>query len=113
MSRDASLYLEDIRESCRKIEAYSEGLTRETFEEEAKTAEAVAWNLVVVGEAVKQLPDELTEREPAIDWRKIAGFRDVLVHAYFGLDTDIVWDVVETKIGPLRAAVSRLLEAQG
>lgn len=112
MSRDLSLYLEDIRTSCEKIEAYTEDMDQDAFESDSLTAEAVAWNLVVLGEAVKQLPADLTDREPGIDWRKIAGFRDVLVHAYFGLDTDIVWDVVENKIGPLAEAAQRLLETE-
>jgi uncharacterized protein with HEPN domain len=62
-----------------------------------------------VGEAVKNLPQEVKEAEPEIEWAKIAGFRDVLVHGYFGVDHDIVWDVVENRVQPLAAAAERQL----
>lgn len=108
MSRDHSLYLDDVLDSCRRIRSYTEGMSRTEFEGDGRTIDAVAWNLVVIGEAVKQLPEELTSTAPEIEWRKIAGLRDVLVHAYFGLDTDIVWDVVENKIDPLSRVVESL-----
>lgn len=108
MSRDPSLYLEDILEACEKIQAYTEGKTRASFEEDSRTVEAVAWNLAIIGEAVKQLPPDTTRKAPSIEWRKIAGLRDVLVHAYFGIDHEIVWDVVENKVPELQDAVDRI-----
>lgn len=108
MSRDPSLYLSDIRASSRQILQYTDGMDRDEFEDDHKTIDAVAWNLAIIGEAVKNLPAEVTDQAPEIEWRKIAGFRDVLVHGYFGLDTDILWDVVENKVDPLVDAVDSL-----
>lgn len=108
MSRDPALFLADIEDGCQRIGRYTEGMGREEFERDQKTIDAVAWNLAIVGEAVKNLPDATTDQAPSIEWRKIAGFRDVLVHGYFGIDTDILWDVVENKIDPLAAAVREL-----
>lgn len=113
MSRDVDLYLGDIQESCRKIQVYTDGLTRAGFEEDEKTVEAVAWNLVVIGEAVKQLPEDRTKLQPEIEWRKVAGLRDVLVHSYFGLDHDIVWDVARNKVPALEEAVEDLRAEPG
>jgi uncharacterized protein with HEPN domain len=63
----------------------------------------------VIGEAVKQLPAELRAREPNIDGQKIAGLRDILVHQYFGIDVDILWDVIKNKLPFLEVGVTALL----
>ena len=66
-------------------------------------------NLEVIGEAVKQLPADLRAREPSIDWQKIAGLRDILIHQYFGIDVDILWDIAQNKLPALEASVSAML----
>lgn len=60
-------------------------------------------------EAVKNIPDDVKEKNPDVDWKNIAGLRDILIHAYFGIDDDIVWDVVENKIPELREEIERLI----
>lgn len=69
-------------------------------------------NLEIIGEAVKHLPEELLIRSPAVDWRKIAGLRDVVIHEYFGVDEDILWDVVQHKIPVLLGEVQRLIASE-
>ena len=98
MSREWQLYWRDILHCCKKVLRYVGGLTREQFEADERTYDAVLRNLEIIGEAVKHLPDEARSRAPNIEWRNIAGFRDVVAHAYFGIDNEIVWDIVTNKV---------------
>lgn len=86
MSRDWLLYLDDIQESGTKILRYIHGITFETFIDDERTYDAVARNLEIIGEAVKNVPFTIRERYPDVQWRKIAGLRDILAHVYFGLE---------------------------
>ncbi len=112
MSRDLRLFLEDIHESCAKILRYTRGLSFEEFRADEKTPDAVVRNLTIIGEAVKSLPDTFKKRYPSVEWRKIAGLRDIVVHEYFGVDEDILWDVVQNKIPELSQAVARILKSR-
>jgi uncharacterized protein with HEPN domain len=109
MLRDSKVYLEDILEATRKITAYTGGLSKASFLEDEKTIDAVVRNLEVIGEAVKHLPDELRAQHSAVEWKKIAGLRDILIHEYFGLDTEIVWDIVQSKVPVLDREVRAML----
>jgi len=90
MSRNAQLYLDDIREACEKIMRYSQGLDLDQFVQDEKTFDAVVRNLEVIGEAAKHIPPEIRACYPDIEWNKLAGLRDIVAHKYFGLDEDIV-----------------------
>jgi uncharacterized protein with HEPN domain len=109
MSRDVRVWLSDIAESCDRIEVYVRDMDRDAFCGDQKTIDAVVRNLEIIGEAVKQLPDEFRARSPAIEWRKIAGLRDILIHAYHGVDEDLVWSVVRAKLPEPRAFVASAL----
>jgi uncharacterized protein with HEPN domain len=80
------------------------------FQTDDRTFDAVVYNLQIIGEAVKNLPLTVREQDPHIEWRKIAGLRDILAHAYFQVDSEIIWDVVQTKILALQESVDRLLK---
>jgi len=112
MSRDSKLFLDDIRESCSRILRYTHGLSYADFDADDKTVDAVLRNLAVIGEAVKQLPQELRDHYPGVEWQKIAGLRDIVIHEYFGIDTDILWDVVQHKLPQLLAETTRILAAE-
>ena len=74
--------------------------------------EAVLYTLHVLGEAVKNLPDELRERHGRIPWRKIAGMRDIVAHAYFALDLDILWDAIRHSVPELSEALPAVIESE-
>ena len=102
MSRDYRLFLEDILESCTRIERYTRAMSFDQFVKDDKTYDAVLRNLEIIGEAVKNLPEEVRLRYNQIEWRKLAGLRDIVAHEYFGVSDEIVWDVIQTKLSSLR-----------
>ena len=109
MSRDPRLYLDDILESCRKVGRYVQGLSKDEAMGNELIVDAVLRNLMVIGEAAKKLPAAWKETYSEIEWRKIAGLRDVVAHEYFQLDEDILWDVVSHKLPQLERVVARML----
>ena len=110
MSRDYKVYLEDILDSIRKIHDFTRGVSLSSLAEDAKTMDAVVRNLEIIGEAVKHLPDEIRGKASDVDWRKIAGLRDILIHAYFGVNVDVIVDIIKDKLPSLEKAVQRLLK---
>jgi uncharacterized protein with HEPN domain len=108
MSRDWELYIEDILEACRKIVLYTEGMSFEQFTTDTKTYDAVVRNLEIIGEASKNIPDAARVMMPEIEWRKTAGLRDIIAHAYFGIDNGILWDIVRRKVPEMLHAVETL-----
>lgn len=110
MPRDYRLYLDDILEAIEWIVRYTEDLTFDDFEIDRKTQDAVIKNLQVIGEAARHLPDSVCICAPEIDWRKIIGMRNILIHEYFGINTAIVWDIVTNKLEFLQISCLRLYE---
>jgi uncharacterized protein with HEPN domain len=100
--RPAELLLEDMREAIAKIERYTAGLDQAGFVADDKSVDAVVRNLEVIGEAARQLPEEFVRRYPRIEWRKIAGLRNRIVHDYFGLDLEIIWQILRSDLPALK-----------
>ena len=109
MSRSDRLYLEDIKTSCEKVVQYVEGTTYEQFVADRKTLDAVAHNLVIIGEAVNHLPERIIEGNPDVEWHRIIGLRNLVVHGYFGMDDEIIWDVTQKHVPRLLLHVEEIL----
>ena len=97
---------------CSKVLRYSQGLTRQHFLVDEMVVDAVLRNLEVLGEAAKQIPPAVRERHPEVPWRRIAGLRDVLAHAYFGLEDDTIWQIVSESIPALANQLDQVIEAE-
>jgi uncharacterized protein with HEPN domain len=107
--RDQRLYLEDLLERIQLIESYTqEG--REAFMATPMMQDSVIRCYEIIGEIAKRLDSDLKAMHPTIPWKSIAGFRDVLIHNYNRINLDVVWDVVEHELQPLRLAVESMLK---
>jgi uncharacterized protein with HEPN domain len=112
MPRDPRLYLEDIKRSVELIQAYTAGLDFEQFDRDQKTIDAVVRNLEIIGEAARTLPDDTKNLATDIEWRKITAMRNLLTHQYFGIDTVIVWDIVQNKLRSLKEFCEKQLGSE-
>jgi len=109
MSRDETLYLDDIRESCEKVLRFTKGMTYKDFVHDDLHFDAVLRNLEIIGEAVKNISEQTRQNYPDVKWRKIAGFRDIVAHEYFGVNEETIWDIVENEIPNLLEIVKAML----
>jgi uncharacterized protein with HEPN domain len=106
--RSSELLIEDILEAAEKIQRYTAGMTFEQFTLDEKTADAVARNFEIIGEAANRLPQDFKAQFPSIDWNRIRGFRNRIVHDYFGIDYEIVWKIIETYLPALESDLTKL-----
>jgi uncharacterized protein with HEPN domain len=106
--KDDILYLRHILEAIDRVLAYTSA-GREAFRQDTKTQDAVIRNLQIIGEASKKVSTEARAAHPEVPWKNMTGMRDRVVHDYFGVSLDMVWDVVENHLPPLRDKVQKLL----
>lgn len=112
MSPSAREYLWHILDETTYIMTSSTSLDKAVFVQDETLKRAYVRSIEVIGEAVNQLPDRLRQKYDAIEWRAMAGMRDRLIHNYFGVDYDIVWDVVVNKIPALDAEIRLMLKQE-
>jgi uncharacterized protein with HEPN domain len=108
--RDWRLFLRDMLDSALKIGRYTEGLSLEAFLADDVVYDAVLRNLEIIGEAAKKIPPEIRDRYPEVDWRGMAGLRDLLAHAYFALNTRTLWDIIQVEVPGFLARAQRVAE---
>lgn len=113
MKRDINLFIQDILENIKDIESFSKALTKEKFESNKLIQNAIIRSLEIIGEAVKNIPDSFRDKHQDIPWRKIAGFRDILSHAYFGVSINRVWNIIEKDLPNLKEKISRINISDG
>lgn len=108
--KNAGIFLQDILESIEKIEHYTKSTSLEEFLGDDEKQDAIMKRLEVIGEAVKNIPDEVKKKNSTIPWKDMAGMRDVLIHEYFGVRMERVWDTAKNDIPKLKKSIAKLLE---
>ncbi len=108
--RDIGLLLEDMLESSLKIKRYTKGLDYDSFIADDKTIDAVVRNFEIIGEAANKIDPDFRTRNPEIEWKRIRGFRNRIVHDYFGVDYRIVWSIIEDYLDELITWIEKLIE---
>ena len=109
MSRHYRLRLLDITDAIDRIVSYTEGLNYHSFLEDIKTQDAVTRNIEIIGEASRSLPEDFRQVNSTVPWQEIIGMRNVIVHAYFGILPDVVWDIIKNELAPLKEKITQLL----
>ncbi len=107
-NRPVNLLLSDILESIDRIPQYIEGLSFDVFSDDQKSIDAVVRNLEIIGEAANRLPDEFREKHPEVEWHKVVGLRNRIIHDYFGIDLKIIWQIIHADLPALRQTLSRI-----
>ncbi|CAN5591927.1 DUF86 domain-containing protein [soil metagenome] len=109
MPRNWKLRITDILDAITAIQEYTAGMEYEHFMHDRKTIDAVLRNLTIIGEAVNHIPEEVIQNYPEIPWADMSGMRNVVVHIYFGVNLQIVWDTLQINLPPLVKSLEKLL----
>ena len=110
--RDYFLFIEDVVSSIEKIEKYIKDVSFEEFSENDMVMDAVIRNFAVVGEAVKKIPREIKEKHTYVEWKEAAGFRDILIHEYFGVDPEAVWETIKNNLPSFKENILKVLKCE-
>ena len=108
--RDYRLYLKDILAAIDSIEEFVAGMDLAAFQADDKTTSAVMRKLEIIGEAAKQVPDEIRQNHPRVPWKEMAGMRDKLIHFYFGIDYQLVWRAIKERLPQIKPELQKILQ---
>jgi uncharacterized protein with HEPN domain len=108
--RNLILFLNDILKCIQKIQKYTKGKKYNDFIQNELLVDGIVRNLEVIGEAVKNIPEDFRKKYPTVEWKKIAGLRDILIHEYFGIDYELLWDIVKSKIPELKVQITKIVD---
>ena len=109
MYRSQLLYLNDIAKATENIRSYIGDLSFDEFANDQMRIDAVIRNFEIIGEAVKNMSEDLKKEFPKTDWKAVAGFRDILIHGYFGIDLEILWDIILHKVPELQDEIAMII----
>lgn len=111
MRKDPQVFLKHILESIEWIEKETKSISKDKFIQNVPTQDIVIRRLEIIGEAVKNLPADFKKKYPDTPWQKIAGLRDKLIHGYFGIDLELVWEIVQKNLPPFKKQITEVLKA--
>ncbi|MFW6123081.1 MAG: DUF86 domain-containing protein [Thermodesulfobacteriota bacterium] len=111
MPKDFKVYLDDIIESAAKIRSYIDSMSYEEFLNDDRTIDAVLRNLEIIGEATKRIPEKIRQQRSDIEWHKVIGLRNILIHQYSGVDLEIVWQIITQKLPVFEQQIKNILES--
>lgn len=107
--REPNLLLQDIEESIKKIKTYTNGMSFESFQNDDKTIDAVIRNFEIIGEAANRIPDEIKDKFNEVNWHRIRGFRNRIVHDYMGVDLEIIWEIIDKNLDELKEQIEEII----
>jgi uncharacterized protein with HEPN domain len=110
MIKDSLIFLKHILEAIIDIEESTKNLSKREFKENKDVKDATVRRLEIIGEAVKNIPNLFKEKYPQIPWKEIIGTRDKIIHHYFGVDLDIVWDIVKINLPDLKNKIEKIIK---
>jgi uncharacterized protein with HEPN domain len=106
--RPIDLLLNDILDAIDRVEKYTKEMSFDLFSNDQKSIDAVVRNLEIIGEAANRLPDDFKESHPRVEWHKVVGLRHRIIHEYFGIDLQIIWQIVHADLPALRHTLSQI-----
>ena len=110
--RDFIMRLEDILDAIGKIQAYVDGMDFKQFKADSRTVDAIVRNITIIGEAARHVPEGIVNRYKDIPWLEMQDIRNVVVHEYFGISLDILWETIQHDLPPLIEHLKRVIKAE-
>jgi len=108
MSKDPNIIIEHVLESISLIEKYLEGKSIDDFQNDVQLQDSVIRRMEIIGEAIKNLPDDIREKYTDVTWKEVVGMRDVLIHAYFRVDLELTWETIQSDLPILKEQLTRI-----